>query len=481
MREGSPSHAETLVQRSVDRLGRPLVYKRFAVAQGGDRVRGRGKDVIDIELKVDLSRSRAFYEDAVKHTPGGAPDNKGWVGDLFYLERAEGCRLTDLDGNEYIDYHAAAGPIILGHSDRELNEAVIDTVENRGVEYAQPHSLEVELAKKLKEIIPNADMVAFGNAGTDTLQYAMRMARAYTGRPKVVKFGGGYRAWSDSQVGDEAARKLSLADTSGVLPAVLENNIVLPYNDLDALTTFLEGQHGEVACVIVEPIIHGQALLPKPGFLEGLQQLCASYDIALVIDEIITGFRHDLGGLQRKWGIDADIGLYGKSMANGYIISAVTGKERYMTAIDPADPAHLSGTYNGNPLSVTAALKTIEILSRPGFYDRLYAKGETLRQGITSVIDELGLDAVCVGYGSAWGVWFDKTPPESHEDAARYNATGGKEKSSAYVRHMLNNGVFVQPSRPAKAYLYAAHSDDDVQHTIDATADFLKDHQAALR
>ena len=446
--------------------------------------------MLDVELKVDLSRSRTLYQEALGYSPGGTPDAKGWDGDMFYVERVDGNRLWDLDGNEYIDYHAASSSIILGHSDQELNDAIIDTVRNRGVQLSQPHSLEVQLAKKLKELIPNADLVAFGNAGTDTLQFAMRMARAYTGRPKVVKFGGGYRAWSDSQSARAEAGAgvttadvghVNVADTSGVLPAILENNIVLPYNDLDAASDCLERQRGEIACVIVEPIIHGQSLLPEPGFLEGLRELCTSCDIPLVLDEIITGFRHDLGGLQSKWSIDADIGLYGKAMANGYVISAVTGKERYMSTLSPKDPAYLSGTYNGNPLTVSASLKTIEILGRPGFYDRLYAKGDTVREAINAVIEELALSAVCVGYGSVWGLWFEGTRPANHRDLARYNSTGGKEKSAAYVRHMLNNGVFLQPSSPARACIYAAHTDEDIQRTIDATAGFLKEYQAALR
>ena len=423
--------------------------------------------MIDIELKVDLSRSRELFQEAVGYSPGGAPDDKGWARDMFYVERANGNRLRDLDGNEYIDYHAASSSIILGHSNQELNDAIIDTVQNRGVQLAQPHTLEIELAGKLKELIPNADLVAFGNAGTDTLQFAMRMARAYTGRTKVVRFGGGYTGWSDSQTGRAGAEPavataeagpVSVADTSGVLPAILENNIVLPYNDLDAASDTLERQKNEIACVIVEPIIHGKSLLPKPGFLEGLRQLCDSSEIPLVLDEIITGFRHDLGGLQGKWSIDADIGLYGKSMANGHVISAITGKEKYMSTITPRNPAYLSGTYNGNPLSVTAALKTIEILERPGFHDRLYKMGDTVREGINTVIEELGLNAVCIGYGSVWGLWFDRTQPANHQDVARYDSTGGKEKSAAYVRHMLNNGVFLQPSWPAPGvHLRRAH------------------------
>ena len=233
--------------------------------------------------------------------------------------------------------------------------------------------------------------------------------------------------------------------------------------------------------MIVEPIIHGQSLLPELGFLEGLRQLCDSCDVPLVLDEIITGFRHDLGGLQSKWSIDADIGLYGKAMANGYIISAITGKEKYMSTLTPKNPAYLSGTYNGNPLSVAASLKTIEILGRPGFYDRLYRMGDTVREGINTVIEELGLNAVCIGYGSVWGLWFNRTQPANHRDVAVYNSTGGKEKSAAYIRHMLNNGVFLQPSSPARACIYAAHTDEDIQHTIDAASEFLKEHQTALR
>ena len=446
--------------------------------------------MIDVELMLDLSKSKAYYEEARRYSPDGAPDAKGWDRDLFYIERARGNRLWDLDGNEFIDYHAAAGPIILGHSEPELDDAVIDTIRNRGVQFAQPHTVEIELTKKLREIIPCADQTAFCNAGTDTLQFAVRMARTYTDRPKVVKFEGGYHGWADGlAISTNSSRELAgpssnpnaVADTSGTLPAILENTIVLPYNDLDAAGERLEKERGEIACVIVEPIIHGHGILPKPGFLEGLQDLCRSCDIPLVLDEIITGFRHDLGGLQTKWNIDADIAVYGKSMANGYVISAVCGKNEFMSTLTPNGPAFLSGTYNGNPVSTAASLKTIEILGRPGFYDRLYRTGDNLRDGINAVIRRLGLSATCYGYGSTWGLYFEKTPPSNYRDMLQYEETGGMEKYAAYVRHMLNNGIFLQPGRPTRAYIYGAHTDEDIQHTIDATAGFLEEHQAALR
>ena len=446
--------------------------------------------MIDVELNLDLSKSQAYFEEARRYSPGGAPDAKGWERDMFYIERAKGNRLWDLDGNEYIDYHAAAGPIILGHSDPELDSAVIDAIQNRGVQFAQPHTAEVELTKKMREIIPCADQTAFCNAGTDTLQFAVRMARTYTDRPKVVKFEGGYHGWADGlAISTNSSRELAgpssnpnaVADTSGVLPAILENTIVLPYNDLDAASERLEREKGEIACVIVEPIIHGHGILSKPGFIQGLQDLCQSCDIPLVLDEIITGFRHDLGGLQKKWGIDADIAVYGKSMANGYVISAVCGKDKFMDTLTPNGPAFLSGTYNGNPVSTVASLKTIEILGRPGFYERLYRTGDNLRDGINAVIQRLGISAVCYGYGSTWGLYFEKTPPANYRDMLQYEETGGMEKYAAYVRHMLNNGIFLQPGRPTRAYIYGAHTDEDIQHTIDATASFLEEHQVALR
>ena len=446
--------------------------------------------MINVDLKLDLSRSNAYFNEARRYSPGGAPDAKGWERDLFYIERAKGNRLWDLDGNEYIDYNAGAGPIILGHSADELDEVVIETIRNVGVQVAQPHTLEVELTKKLREIIPGAEQSVFCNAGTDTLQYAVRMARTYTGRQKVVKFEGGYHGWADGlaistnpslDAAGPGSSPNAIPDTSGVLPAILENTIVLPYNDLDAASERLEREKRDIACVIVEPIVHGHAILPRPGFLKGLQELCNSCDIPLVLDEIITGFRHDLGGLQKKWGIEADMACYGKSMANGYVISAVTGKQKYMSTLSPDGPAFFSGTYNGNPVSSAATLKTIEILGRDGFYERLYGLGDLLRDGINQVIERLAVNAVCYGYGSTWGIFFDRTPPSNYRDVAFHNEAGGSAKGAAYARHMLNHGIFIQPSRPARAYLYAAHTEADVQRTVDAAASFFTDHQTALR
>ena len=445
--------------------------------------------MLEVDLTVNLSKSRTYYEEACRYTPGGAPDGKGWDGDQFYVETASGSHIQDLDGNDYIDYHAGAGPIILGHSHPEVNKAVVNTIETIGVQFAHPHTIEVELTKKLNEIVPGAEQSALCNAGTDALQLAVRIARTYTGRPKMVKFEGAYHGWSDGLaistnpdpdlIGSMSAPN-ALPDTSGMLPSILEDIIVLPYNNLDVASEHLEREKDKIACVIVEPIIHGHGILPTVGFLQGLSELCRSCGIPLVLDEIITGFRHGLGGLQQKWNIDADLAVYGKAMANGYVISAITGKQEFMSLLTPG-PAFLSGTYNGNPVSAAASLKTIEILARPGFYESLYAKGDFLRNGINKVINELGLDAVCTGYGSVWGLFFNKVPPSNYRDIVSFLAAGGKKKYDTYFRFMLNNGIFVPPKRVNRNYLYAAHSDDDLQRTVDFTSRFLREYQSSLR
>jgi glutamate-1-semialdehyde 2,1-aminomutase len=234
--------------------------------------------------------------------------------------------------------------------------------------------------------------------------------------------------------------------------------------------------------VIVEGIIHGLAIHPNPGFLKGLADLCHSCGIPLVLDEIITGFRHDLGGLQRKWGIDADIAVYGKAMANGYVISAVTGKKKYMETLSPGT-ALLSGTFNGNPLSCAASLKTIEILGRPGFYERLFQLGDTLREGINREAQRLGVNALCYGYGSVWGLLFDRHQPENYRDVLNYLDAGGSQKFAAFTTHMLNHGIFLPPfkKRALRHYIYGAHSENDIQKTIDAAAAFLNEHRADLK
>ena len=333
-------------------------------------------------------------------------------------------------------------------------------------------------------------MSVFCNAGTDAAHFAVRAARTYTGRPKIVKFEGGYQGWADPlamstnpqspDFGSDVAPR-TVADTGGLLPDTLANTIVLPYNNLEAATRRVEQEKGQIACIIVEPYIHGFDIRARPGFLKGLRDLCNSADVLLIFDEIVTGFRHGLGGMQEIEGITPDMAIVGKAMANGYPISALVGKRRYMSTLYPLGAAFFSGTFNGNPVSTAASLKTIEILERPGFYDRLYKSGDTLREGINKTIDRLGVNAKCLGYGSVWYLHFESKAPDSYRDVYYYRRNGGDEKERAYRDHMLNRGLFLYPARGTRAYISAAHTERDIHATVDAAVDFLTKHQHDLR
>jgi glutamate-1-semialdehyde 2,1-aminomutase len=445
--------------------------------------------VIETKITVDLTKSRRFLQEARRFAPGGSPDGKWWEPDLIYAKRAKAGRLTDIDGNEYIDYYSGAGPIILGHAHPEVNQAVIDTIQNVGVQFALPHEISIGLAKKLSECFPSAEMSVFCNAGTDAAHFAVRTARTFTGRPKIVKFEGGYQGWADpiamstnpqaSDFGSEIAPR-TVADTGGLPAGVLENTIVLPYNNLEAAEQRLTKDRNDIACVFVEPYIHGFGISAKPGFLKGLREICTANDIPLIFDEIVTGFRHGLGGLQKIEGITPDMTIIGKAMANGYPISALSGKRKYMESLFPRGAAFFSGTYNGNPVSTAASRKTIEILERPGFYEKLYNAGDTLRAGIGEAIQRLNIKARCFGYGSVWYLYFNSAAPESYRDVYRYRLNGGNQKEDAYRKYMLNRGVFIFPGRGTRSYITAGHTDRDIQITVDAAVEFLTEHQGAL-
>jgi glutamate-1-semialdehyde 2,1-aminomutase len=445
--------------------------------------------VIETKIKVDLTNSRKFLQEARRVAPGGSPDGKWWEPDLIYAKRAKAGRLTDIDGNEFIDYYSGAGPIILGHSHPEVNQAVINTIQNVGVQFALPHEISIGLAKKLNECFPCAEMSVFCNAGTDTAHFAVRTARTFTGRPKIVKFEGGYQGWADpvamstnpqaSDFGPETEPR-TVADTGGLPAGVLENTIVLPYNNLEVAAQRLTKDRSQIACVFVEPYIHGFGIAAKPNFLKGLREICTSNDILLIFDEIVTGFRHGLGGMQKIENVIPDMTILGKAMANGYPISALSGKRKYMESLFPRGAAFFSGTFNGNPVSTAASMKTIEILARPGFYETLYKSGDNLRNGISDAIKRLNIKARCFGYGSVWYLYFDSAPPENYRDVYRYRHSGGSQKEDAYRKHMLNRGVFIFPGRGTRSYINAGHTDCDIQITVDAAVEFLAEHQSAL-
>ncbi len=445
---------------------------------------------MDIEIQKSLARSAQYHAEASEVTPGGAPCGKWWSPNLIYVTRAKGAYITDLDGNEFLDYHCASGSVFLGYANSEVDEAVIDVIRNHGNQFALPHQFEISLATKLREHIPCAEMSAFSNAGTDTMQFALRVARAYTGKSKIVKFEGGYQGWADvvavsvqptrADAGSASAPN-TVPGTDGLPPEIRDTVLVCPFNDIEAVAEIVHAHEDDIAALVVEPYIHGTNLRPKAGFLAALRKLCDETGVLLIFDEIVTGFRHALGGMQSLEGIIPDVAIFGKAMGNGYPISAVVGRKEYMSVLRPTGNALLSGTYNGNPVSTAAALKTIEILERPGVYERAFALGDQLRGGIQAAIDRLDIRACCVGFGSAWYLHFEHEPPENWRDVLAYEEAGARRKEQAYRHHMLNNDIFMYPVNGTRAYLGTSHTEADIQRTVDATVAFLTEHREALR
>ena len=438
------------------------------------------------EGKLSLKRSMDLGEEASAYSPLGVPTGKWWAPRPFYVAKAKGSRIWDIDGNEYLDYWCGAGPLILGHAHPEVVQTAVDAIREGNVQFALPHEKEVALARKLTECIPCAEKVALCVSGTDAIGFAVRAARVYTGKPKAVKFDGGYQGWSDAlgvnyDPSTYGPNPKVVHESAGVLPGAFANTIVLPYNDIEGVATRLYREKDKVACVVVEPMIHSSNLLPKPGFLEGLRRLCDELSVVLVFDEIVTGFRHGLSGGQGVVGVIPDMGAFGKAVASGYVIAAVCGRKELMSHVAPEGTVKMAGTFSGNALSSSVALKTLEILSRPGFYPQLFTKGETLRGEINKVIKKMGLKARCDGFGSVWCLYFSEKQPQNQQDVSVYQKSGGTQKDNAYRQYLLENRIFIRPQTVSRAYVSAAHTDEDIRRTIDVTVEFLQKNAAKLK
>ena len=435
-------------------------------------------------LNLEKSSEMRTYASAFcpKGTPTGKPSP-------FYVQQGNGARIQDIDGNTYMDYWCGAGPVILGHANSAVNAAVIKAIEAGTVQFYIPSSLQVAVMAKLSEHIPCAEKGILATAGSDALACVARIARSYTGKPRLAKFEGGYQGWHDelsvsnapdlSKAGNKEQPN-TVPDSAGANIDKNSQTLVLPYNDLATTEKILTKEKDAIACVIVEPMIHGNNLMPKEGFLEGLRELCSNLGILLVFDEIVTGFRHGLQGGQGVVNVIPDMGVFGKAMANGFIISAVCGKKELLSLVAPEGKVRTAGTFAGSALSCSAALATIEVLETPGFYEHLFKLGNTLRDEVNKTAQQLGVKARCDGYGSVWCMYFSDETPQDYRDIANYRANGGIEKDQAYRSHMLNNGIFLRPQLVNRAYINAAHSENDIQTTIDVITSFMKENKQLI-
>jgi glutamate-1-semialdehyde 2,1-aminomutase len=416
----------------------------------------------------DHTRSTQWFSRAVEITPGGVSSPvrafRSVGGQPFFVDRAEGCRLWDVDGNAYIDYVLSWGPLIFGHARAELVEAVREAALH-GTSYGAPIPAEVELAELVREFVPSMEMVRFVSSGTEATMSAIRLARAYTGRDMFLKFEGCYHGHADSflvKAGSGVAT-LGLPNSPGVPAALSELTLTAPFNDLDAVREIFRVHGGRIAAVILEPVVGNAGFIPPvEGFLPALRELTEQDGALLVFDEVMTGFRVAPGGAQERFGIRPDLTTLGKVIGGGLPVGAYGGRREIMERIAPSGPVYQAGTLSGNPLAMAAGLAQLRLLRETDPYPLLERRTRRLVEGLLDAARELGVDATGGNLGSMWGLFFTAGPVRSFADAGGADV----EFFRRFFHECLARGVFFAPSAFEAGFLSVAHEDDVVDETI---------------
>jgi len=416
------------------------------------------------------------FNAAQHHIPGGVNSPvrafAGVGGDPVFIKRAKGAYIIDENDKQYIDYVGSWGPMILGHAHPEVISSVQDAA-NNGLSFGAPTVLETAMADKVCELVPSMDMVRMVSSGTEATMSAIRLARGFTGRDKLVKFEGCYHGHADSLLVKAGSGALTLGQPSspGVPAALAELTVTLPYNNLDAFNDAIDKIAGQVACVIIEPVAGNMNCIPPvAGFLEGIRESCSKHGMVLIFDEVMTGFRVALGGAQSHYGIVPDLTTLGKVIGGGMPVGAFGGKAKIMKHIAPLGPVYQAGTLSGNPIAMTAGLKTLELISAPGFYDELSKKVTFLTNGILDAAKSAGINMTCNRVGGMFGLFFSEHQVNSFEQATQCNI----EQFKRFFHGMLDEGIYLAPSAYEAGFVSAAHTKGDLQKTIDAAAKVFK-------
>ncbi|RDH91538.1 MAG: glutamate-1-semialdehyde-2,1-aminomutase [endosymbiont of Seepiophila jonesi] len=425
-----------------------------------------------------MSRSHDLFAHAQQHIPGGVNSPvrafKGVGGDPVFIDCAAGPYIFEPDGTRYIDYVGSWGPMILGHAHHEVIEAVASVID-KGLSFGAPTELESLMADKVCELVPSMDMVRMVSSGTEATMSAIRLARGYTGRDKIVKFEGCYHGHSDSLLVKAGSGMLTLEEPSspGVPASLAEHTITLNYNDAVQVKDTFAKIGDEIACIIVEPVAGNMNCIPPaPGFLETLREVCDQHGSVLIFDEVMTGFRVALGGVQGYYGIKPDLTTLGKVIGGGMPVGAFGGKQEIMEKIAPLGPVYQAGTLSGNPVAMTAGLQTLELISVPGFFDTLSAKVETLVTGIMEKAKAAGIPMAENHIGGMFGLFF--TDADKVTDFAGATACN-QERFKQFFHAMLDRGVYLAPSSYEAGFVSAAHSDADLQVTINAAGEVFEE------
>jgi glutamate-1-semialdehyde 2,1-aminomutase len=413
--------------------------------------------------------STAWYRRACDVTPGGVSSPvrafRGVGGEPFFVASAEGSRLRDVDGNEYLDYVLSWGPLILGHAHPAVVEAVT-TAARAGTSYGAPTPAEVELAELVREFFPSMEMLRFVSSGTEATMSAVRLARGFTGRELIVKFEGCYHGHADSflvKAGSGVAT-LGLPNSPGVPEALSRLTLTAPFNDLDAVAQIFHAHPGRVAAVIVEPVVGNSGFIaPVPELLPGLRRLCDEDGALLLFDEVMTGFRVAPGGAQERFGVRPDLTTLGKVIGAGLPVGAYGGRREIMERVAPVGPVYQAGTLSGNPLAMAAGLAQLRVLRETDPYPALERRTARLVQGLLTAAAELGVPMTGGSLGSMWGVFFADGEVRCYADAQRSDV----ELFRRYYHGCLDRGVFFAPSAFEAGFLSTAHQDADIDETLD--------------
>ena len=428
--------------------------------------------------KRNSFHSDRLYEEACQILPGGVNSSVRNVVPHLVFRRTEGATLVDVDGNEYIDYQTAFGPPLLGHNHADVNRRVMEALQTCLLPGVGTTELEIQVARKIREHIPSAEKVLLCNTGSEATYHAIRVARAFTGRKKIIKFQGCYHGFHDYVLRNvisppDRVGKLD-PGSAGILPEVLESTLVCTFNKIDEVEATLKAHRDHVAAVILEPIPHNiGCVLPRAEFLPGLRELCTAHGSVLIFDEVITGFRHDLGGYQRICGITPDLTTLGKAIANGFPMAALCGKAEIMDHFNTRSggDTFFAGTYNGNAVGCAAALATIEILEKEPVHQHVFRLGERMRKGLAEIHQRLGIRATVAGFGSVFLTYFMEGPIESYSDLLRNDA----ERFVEYRRRLIDRGIFKMPMNLKRNHLSYAHTDEHVDRTLEACEDVLRE------
>ncbi len=419
---------------------------------------------------MNVQSSIALFEQAQQLLPGGVDSPvrafRAVGGQPLFIARGEGAYLYDVDGNRYIDYVLSWGPLILGHAHPQVVEALSEAV-RRGTSYGAPSPLELELARRVMDFMPNIEMIRFVNSGTEATMSALRLARAYTRREKIIKFEGCYHGHADMLLvkAGSGVATLGLPDSPGVPAATAQDTLIARYNDLDSVEALFRRYPDQIAAVIVEPVAGNMGVVPPlPGFLEGLRRLTSEHGALLIFDEVMTGFRVHPGGAQALYGIQPDLTTLGKVIGGGLPVGAYGGRREIMQLVAPSGPVYQAGTLAGNPLAMTAGIVTLEVLKSPGTWEALEQAAAQLEHGTRQALEKYGLRGLVTRVGTMFTLFFGIDEARDWESVRRADTA----LFARFFQNMLRRGVYLAPSQFEAGFLSTAHTPAILQATLEA-------------